>query len=61
MMTISSKQWLIALALTLTFSFTALAGSQANQASTHEPEQIVSFAKNVEKYAAGQGASIYYR
>jgi hypothetical protein len=59
MMTISSKQWLIALALTLTFSFTALAGSQANQASTHEPEQIVSFAKNVEKYAASQGARAF--
>ncbi|ABG42119.1 conserved hypothetical protein [Paraglaciecola sp. T6c] len=59
MMTMSSKQWLTALVLTFTFSFTATAGSQANKVATHEPEQIVHFAKNVEKYAASQGARAF--
>ncbi|QHJ13042.1 hypothetical protein FX988_03300 [Paraglaciecola mesophila] len=56
MMTMSSRTWLIALVLTFTFSFTATAGSQGNKPAIHEPEQIVQFAKNVEKYAASQGA-----
>ena len=42
------------LALTVSFNVTA-----ANQTATHKPEQIVSFAKNVEKYAAGQGARAF--
>ena len=35
------------------------AGSQAAQKATHQPEQIIGFAKNVEKYAAAQGARAF--
>jgi hypothetical protein len=37
----------------------AEAGSKANQTPTHEPQQIISFAKDVEKYAAAQGARAF--
>lgn len=53
------KHLLSAAVLALTVSFNATAGSQAKQTATHKPEQIVSFAKNVEKYAAGQGARAF--
>lgn len=53
------KHLLSAAVLALTVSFNVTAGSQANQTATHKPEQIVSFAKNVEKYAAGQGARAF--
>ncbi|MFT4941213.1 MAG: hypothetical protein ACI88A_004277 [Paraglaciecola sp.] len=49
---------LTSMLVTLT-SPTAVAGSKANQAPSHEPQQIVSFAKNVEKYAAQQGARAF--
>lgn len=42
-----------------TMSPLAAAGSKANQAPSHEPQQIVSFAKDVEKYAAAQGARAF--
>ncbi|MDP5031572.1 MAG: DUF2145 domain-containing protein [Paraglaciecola sp.] len=42
-----------------TLSPLAEAGSKANQAPSHEPQQIVSFAKDVEKYAAAQGARAF--
>ena len=53
------KHLLSAAVLALTVSFNVTAGSQAKQTATHKPEQIVSFAKNVEKYAAGQGARAF--
>jgi hypothetical protein len=49
---------LTSMLVTLT-SPTAMAGSRASQAASHEPQQIVSFAKNVEKYAAQQGARAF--
>lgn len=45
--------------LVTTQSPVALAGSKANQAPRHDPQQIVTFAKDVEKYAAGQGARAF--
>ncbi|WP_342804508.1 DUF2145 domain-containing protein [Alteromonas sp. M12] len=44
------------------FSFTvpnALAGSQSDAPNQHEPEEIVKFAKDVEKYAASKGARAF--
>ncbi|MEH6709652.1 MAG: DUF2145 domain-containing protein [Paraglaciecola polaris] len=58
-MTMPFKQLFTAVVLALTLAFTATAGSQAKQTATHEPEKIVNFAKNVEKYAAGQGARAF--
>ncbi|MEP4891140.1 MAG: DUF2145 domain-containing protein [Aliiglaciecola sp.] len=44
------------------FSFispNALAGSQSDAPSQHAPEQIIKFAKDVEKYAASKGARAF--
>lgn len=48
----------IALAFTLTTGL-AQAGSQANAEAKFAPEKIVKFAKDVEKYAASQGARAF--
>ncbi|MEP1551945.1 MAG: DUF2145 domain-containing protein [Paraglaciecola sp.] len=49
----------ILIALISIFSVTVNAGSQATQPATIAPEQIVKFAKDVEKYAAQQGARAF--
>ncbi|MGJ8681437.1 DUF2145 domain-containing protein [Paraglaciecola sp.] len=43
----------------LLLSPTTWAGSQANQNATFEPEKIITFAKDVEKYAAAKGARAF--
>ena len=45
--------------LILLFSFTAFAGSQQVKEARFSPEEIAKFAKNVEKYAAKQGARAF--
>ena len=49
----------ILIVLIMTFSLTATAGSQGNKEATIEPEKIVKFAKDMEKYAAAQGARAF--
>ena len=58
-MNIALKHLFGATVLALTVSFNVTAGSQANQTASHKPEKIISFAKNVEKYAASQGARAF--
>lgn len=45
--------------LILLFSFTVFAGSQQVKEARFSPEEIAKFAKNVEKYAAKQGARAF--
>ncbi|MFT2090928.1 DUF2145 domain-containing protein [Paraglaciecola sp. 2405UD69-4] len=52
------KNYLLMVLITL-FSLSANGGSQANKESTIEPEKIIKFAKDVEKYAANQGARAF--
>jgi hypothetical protein len=47
------------LIMILLISPTTWAGSQAEQKATFEPEKIITFAKDVEKYAAAQGARAF--
>lgn len=49
----------IFLVLIAFLSLTANAGSQANKSATIAPEKIIKFAKDVEKYAAKQGARAF--
>lgn len=50
---------LLTVLLTISQAPSAVAGSKAKEAPNHEPQQIVSFAKDVEKYAAAQGARAF--
>lgn len=60
-MTISRffSQASLILATLATLASPVYAGSQATQQANHQPEQIMGFAKDVEKYAAAQGARAF--